>query len=114
LDKEGMPLADVPVIANNGGGSGVTDPNGYYKIIVPYGWSGTITPDISLWPEWTVTPKNYTNVISDQTDQNYSLRQPELNLFFREDNGNYVNGVEITVTGFVESIIVDGFHCLKV
>ncbi|HEG43842.1 MAG TPA: carboxypeptidase regulatory-like domain-containing protein, partial [Phycisphaerales bacterium] len=118
ITKEGTPLAGVPVSADNGGGSGVTSPNGYYNIVVPYNWSGTVTPDMTLWPEWGINPRTYTNVTSDKINRNYSLWQPMIHMYFLRDTqtlaGNLVDGVEVTVTGFAEPIIVDGVYDLTI
>ena len=38
------PISDVNVSADNGGGSTLTDANGYYEIVVDYNWSGNVTP----------------------------------------------------------------------
>ena len=59
------------VTLNYTGGPTNTDDSGAYSIIVPYGWSGTITPSLSgyyFYPE----NKNYVNVQADQTDQNFT------------------------------------------
>ncbi len=118
--KDGEPLAGVPASADNGGGSSVTSPNGYYEIVVPYNWSGTVTPDISQWPQWGIAPaiRTYTNVTSDKTNHNYYLYQPVIHLYFLQDSqtpaGNLVAGVEVTITGFPEPIIVDGVYDLTV
>jgi len=39
-----MPLEGVSINASNGGGSDITDINGYYQLTVDCGWSGTATP----------------------------------------------------------------------
>jgi alpha-tubulin suppressor-like RCC1 family protein len=45
--------------------------DGSYSFTVPYDWSGTITPDLM---GYTFSPVNrtYTDVLADQTDQNYT------------------------------------------
>jgi len=57
--------------ADNGGGSDTTDATGYYELTVPYDWSGTVTPSKA---DYTFEPatKSYSNVTSDQTDQDYT------------------------------------------
>jgi len=37
------PISDVNISANNGGGSTMTDVNGFYEIVVDYNWSGDVT-----------------------------------------------------------------------
>jgi len=49
----------------------LTDSNGYYTATVPYGWSGTVTPEQA---GYTFSPpsKSYTKVISDYDSQDYN------------------------------------------
>jgi len=65
------PVAGVLVDANNGGGEGVTDVNGFYEVWVGEEWQGTITPAKA---NFTFTPSslNYDNVLTDIVDQNYT------------------------------------------
>jgi hypothetical protein len=71
LDPCAVPVYDVVVLANNGGGSDTTDLNGYYEVTVPNDWSGTVTP---TKVSYTFTPPNrvYANVTEDQTNQDYT------------------------------------------
>jgi hypothetical protein len=65
-----VPIEGVAVDADNGGGSAVTDANGFYEVWVNYEWSGVVTPDKKYYmfePNWT----NYTDVLADLPDQNY-------------------------------------------
>ncbi|MDP1624620.1 MAG: CARDB domain-containing protein [bacterium] len=75
-------------ISGNVGASGVTlsyfdgfaktvtsDANGDYGIIVPSGWSGTVTPSKS-GRTFIPASRTYTNVTTDLTGQNYILRTP--------------------------------------
>ena len=65
-----VPVEGVSVDANNGGGSAVTDANGFYEVWVDYEWSGVVTPDKKYYtfePNWT----NYVDVLADLADQNY-------------------------------------------
>ena len=61
------PLEGVAIDATNGGGSYITDANGYYSLTVDYGWSGTITLHKT---GYTFDPngKGYSNVTTDQYD----------------------------------------------
>ncbi len=69
-DSNGGGVESVLVSADNGGGSDTTVPNGYYEISVPYNWSGVVSVNKM---QWSFSPGDmpYTNVISDQTDQDY-------------------------------------------
>ncbi|GAF76313.1 unnamed protein product, partial [marine sediment metagenome] len=71
LDPCAAPVSGVSVDANNAGDSDITDPDGYYELWVPSGWSGTVTPTKA---GYTFEPPNrtYTNVISDQLNQDYT------------------------------------------
>ncbi len=66
-----VPIADVLVDANEGGGEAITDVNGFYEVWVDYNWSGTVTPtkkNYTFDPNW----RPYTNVLDDMIDQNYT------------------------------------------
>ena len=69
-DDEQTPVGGVQVQASNSGGSDLTDANGLYGVVVPYDWSGTVTPSQS---DETFIPANmvYSGVLSDMQDQNY-------------------------------------------
>jgi hypothetical protein len=66
-----LPINGVNVSADNGGGSAITNADGYYEIVVEYGWSGNVTPvknACGLEPK----SRSYQNVIADYADQNYT------------------------------------------
>ena len=65
-----VPIKGVVVSASAGGNSDITDANGYYEVWVDYNWTGTVTPGKAYY---TFAPVNmvYTNVLADQTEQNY-------------------------------------------
>jgi len=65
-----VPIEGVAVDADNGGGSAVTDANGFYEVWVGYGWSGEVTPGrkhYTFEPNWI----SYVDVLADLADQNY-------------------------------------------
>ncbi len=66
-----MPVEGVLVEATNGGGTDSTDADGYYELVVPYGWSGTVTPSTG---QDTFQPalRDYVNVTANQLNQNYA------------------------------------------
>ncbi len=66
-----VPMAGILVDANNGGGHGTTDVNGFYEVWVDYNWSGTVTPGKA---HYTFDPnsKAYAYVLNDVIDQNYT------------------------------------------
>jgi lysophospholipase L1-like esterase len=65
-----IPVKDVIIAVNGGGGSDTTDANGYYQLSVDCGWSGTVEPNktgYSFEPFYI----DYNNITSDQND-NYA------------------------------------------
>jgi hypothetical protein len=64
------PIEDVSISADNNGGSDTTDPNGYYQMLVPYNWSGNVTP---TKVDYTFKPfdRAYSNVTTDRMGQDY-------------------------------------------
>ena len=65
-----QPLRGVTMTFSNGGGSVVTDANGFYTQFVPSGWSGTATPALVGFV-FTPAVRNYTNITTLQTGRNY-------------------------------------------
>ncbi len=64
-------LAGVSVTADNNATYTTTDAAGYYELIVPSGWSGTVTPaKAGYW--FSPADRGYSNVASDQTDQDFA------------------------------------------
>jgi len=63
-----------------------TDNNGYYSATVSFGWSGTVTPTKSGGYTFTPASRSYSNVILDQTGQDYTgvvgpVNQPRVQSF---------------------------------
>ncbi len=94
-DHKEDPIEGVLVSANNEGSSSNTDPNGYYETLVPYGWSGTVTPNKT---EWGFTPmqRSYDTLVSDQTSQDYSGIQPKISGYVTDRDGAGVEGVLVS------------------
>ncbi|MFC1764296.1 LamG domain-containing protein, partial [Planctomycetota bacterium] len=65
------PVAGVTVVANNGGGSGVTNASGYYSLSVPNNWSGQVIPSLGGYV-FSPSQRSYVNVTSSQNNQNYT------------------------------------------
>jgi len=67
----GGPVEGVTLTANSGGGKAGTDSSGDYSLVVPYGWSGIVTP---AKPQYIFTPVNtaYSNVTGDIVSQDYN------------------------------------------
>ena len=70
-NKCNVPIENVLVSADNGGGQAMTDANGFYEVWVSYAWTGTVTPTKK---HFTFTPGNgsYVGVLVDQAGQNYT------------------------------------------
>jgi len=71
IDEGNMPAEGVLISTDNNDVNSVTDSNGYYRLMVNYGWSGTVTPTKA---GFTFTPpsRTYSNVTSNQTNQDYT------------------------------------------
>jgi len=114
-DSGGLRIEGVLVSADNGGGSDITDLNGYYEIIVPYGWSGTVEVSKDGWGfnPWSMT---YTTVISDQTNQDYTTFQPKISGYVKDGTGSGVEGVQVSADNGGGSDItnLNGYHQLTV
>ena len=67
----GSPLAGVALAATSGGTCGNSNASGQYSCSVPPGWSGSVTPSKAGYA-FTPTSRNYTNVTTHQTAQNYT------------------------------------------
>ena len=66
-------LSGTTMSYTNGVTSGTvnTDPLGDYIIVIPYNWSGTVTPSKTGYA-FSPLDRTYTNVLSNQTSQNYT------------------------------------------
>jgi len=63
----------ISVTAEPDGGTAITDPNGYYELEVPSGFSGTVTPDSDQFDlSFVPVSQSYSNVTSDRA-QNYTV-----------------------------------------
>jgi peptidoglycan/xylan/chitin deacetylase (PgdA/CDA1 family) len=67
----GTPITRVPIAADNGGGSDITDPNGFYELWVSYNWSGFVIPGDKANYTFDPAAAMYTGVLSDQPEQDY-------------------------------------------
>ena len=67
----GTGITGVTVTFSNSGGTATTDSSGYYSRAVSYGWSGSATPSLSGYT-FIPTSLSYTNVTTNQSNQNYT------------------------------------------
>ena len=74
----------------SGVGSVVSTPA--YSITVPYGWSGTVSASLTGY-NFPESPRSYTNVTSNKTNQNFTPYQPTLS------GSTGIAGATVTVSG---------------
>lgn len=87
----------------------VADGSGNYEITVPWGWDGTVTPS-KLGYNFTPPSRTYTDVITNQTAQNYTAT---LNTYTISGNAD-IEGVLITFTGGTTTTDTDGNYSFTV
>jgi len=66
----GSGIGGVTLNFSNGGGSGITDSNGYYSNAVWYGWSGVVTPGLTGF-SFSPPSRSYANITSDMLHEHY-------------------------------------------
>ena len=93
-----------------------TDADGYYKGVVPNGWSGTVTPSKSGY-NFNPPSISYSNVTSDQVNQDYTADKIKYTIsgYVRTSGGSGISGV--TMTGWPGTVPVtnsSGYYSGKV
>ena len=96
LTASGGPLSGVTLTFSNNGGTATTNPSGFYSQAVPYGWSGTVTPSLSCWG--FALARSYSNVTSNQSNQNYTGTPitPVISGYALTLSGAPISGVTLT------------------
>jgi lysophospholipase L1-like esterase len=90
-EPNNTPIEDVSVLADVNGSSNTTDANGYYELLVPHGWSGTIMPTKDGYL-FAPSERTYSKVTVDLSEQNYKdLRMYDL------DNNELINWSDVEV-----------------
>jgi hypothetical protein len=120
------PISDVNVSAENGGGpytsrygggSGVTDANGYYEVVVDYNWSGKVVPSKYAYG-FEPNSRAYANVLADQNSQDYAgkLLTYVISGYIQNDCNVPIpiKGVEVTASAGGNSDITDANGCYEV
>jgi hypothetical protein len=114
-DEAGAGVEGVTVSADNGGGADTTDANGYYQLTVGYNWSGVVTP---TKPAWGFNPQSraYSNIVADQTNQDYTGFQPVITGHVTDELGSAVPDVLVLADNGGGSDITDsaGYYELTV
>jgi hypothetical protein len=110
----GNEFSGVTVTFDNGGGTETTDSSGYYSREVTYGWSGRVTPSKDGYGFIPVS-KNYSNVISNQSNQDYTVFEERTllritinmvgsgNVEVNPDRDFYSEGSFVTLTATADS-----------
>ena len=93
----GMGIENVSVSADNGGGSDVTDVEGYYELTVPDPWTGAVTPSDA---SWTFQPldRSYVDLDANVSDANFTgifMGDPDVKFsgYVKTDRGFVIEGV---------------------
>ncbi|MCP4219014.1 MAG: BACON domain-containing protein [bacterium] len=112
------PMPGVQVVLTTGPCS-YTDENGYYLTRVPVGWSGTATPT-QTGVTFTPTDISYSNVTSDQEDQDYQGDTGStiyIGGYVLDEDSVAMEGVTITYagsTGGTTTTVTDGYYTFEV
>jgi len=77
LAEGGAGLEGVEVTGDGVPGPYISLPSGYYRLEVPEGWSGNVTPTKNNC-EFVPVNRSYVNVTSDQTDQNFTASPSQI------------------------------------
>ncbi|MCP4106965.1 MAG: hypothetical protein GY749_15745 [Desulfobacteraceae bacterium] len=77
-DSADVAISQVALNFSNSSGSTTTDSSGYYSHSVDSGWSGVVTP-VKTEYSFDPTDKAYSNVTSNQVNQNYTAKKIIIN-----------------------------------
>ncbi len=95
LNADGAGIDGVLVEENSNGGWDMTDTNGYYRVPVRYGWSGTVTPTKAGYV-FAPASRTYDNVREDLISQDYTGEvdpgEGTLAVQTEDEDGQPVNG----------------------
>ena len=116
-DGGGTGIEGVLVSADNGGGSGTTDATGYYEIVVPYDWSGRITPNNPPLG-WGFLPidRSYYRLTFNVPDQNFTTFQPYISGYVVDGSSERVPGVAVSADngGGSDTTDANGYYRITV
>jgi len=95
----GIPMPGVPVDATNGGGSDVTDTNGFFELTCPNPYTGQLNPSKDLWLFQPLL--GYIDITNDVTDANmtgtYTANPtPEISGFVTTTGGDALRDVLVS------------------
>lgn len=100
--EAGFGIEDV-LLESDHGESDTTDANGYYELILPSPWYGTITPSKALW-SFSPPYREYSGVSSDVSDANFTCSytaesNPTISGYFKTAEGAGIEGVQVSGDG---------------
>ena len=94
-----LPLAGVTITPSGGMTPVLTDASGFYSFSHSSHWTGTVTP-AKAGVVFTPTNRSYTNVVTDQVNQDFTSPAPVLTITGHVSNGAAaLAGVSIAVNG---------------
>lgn len=100
----------ITVNFSNGGGSAITDLNGFYIRLLPAGWSGTATPSFAGYV-FLPASRSFSDVNVHETDQDFTAIQghnPDIWGRVHDQQGHDLAGVTITFSNGAGSTVTDG------
>ncbi len=113
----GSGISDITVAADNGGGSATTSSTGYYRVVVPEDWSGTVTPSKA---GCVLSPlsQSYSSMTADQSDQDYTVTSwsPMISGYIRTSEGEGISEVTVAANndGGSTTTNASGYYALIV
>ncbi|MHC4326916.1 MAG: C25 family cysteine peptidase, partial [Planctomycetota bacterium] len=115
LTSSGSGMSGVTVSANNDGGSATTDSAGYYRLLVPYGWSGRVAPSKPGY-EFTVPYLEYVSVTDDRSNRDYTARTRTISGYVRTEDGLPISGAVMAASDGTVSSATDstGYYSLAI
>ncbi|MCJ7729780.1 MAG: GDSL-type esterase/lipase family protein [Sedimentisphaerales bacterium] len=108
------PMNEVNVSADNGGGSTLTDADGYYEIVVGYNWSGNVKPGRYAYG-FEPNSRHYENVNQNYpAEQDYTGNKFDFRItgYIRDECNAPVEGVLVDANngGGESTTDADGFY----
>lgn len=76
ITQDGSGLSGVTIVMSGLTDKPVTDAQGVYRALVPYGWSGTVTPQRTGYT-FASSSVSYSDVVVNQVDQNYLAQRAQ-------------------------------------
>ena len=104
----GVAISGVTVTFSNSGGTATSNSNGYYYNAVPYGWSGTATPNKAGY-EFDPASRTYTNATSHQTGKDYTayILYGYVSGYVKTYQGTPIPDVTLTFSANGETAVTD-------